>query len=303
MCLVILVLKNTPEGDVKLRIVGKNYTKVAYQYTSGDYYFSTSINPGKYSYSITYLGNSIFNPATYQSTYTIPKKSANLAIETKIGVKKLYVRTKLYDYNEGVPISGIIKTKLGSKTYYTKTNSNGIKSFQIPASSGKQKLTISFLGSKLYNAKTTIKQFFISSHKVVASKTSTKYIKNTEKGKYLCKKYLKTSKKYYFNGSKKTSIIYKYIPINLVKTANFGSGSSSKVVARYSDGYLEVDKYSFLKQIGIYDYISYDNRHLDYFKIYCKNGKTRIVECTHYYSDYWLISSIGVSKIKFYFYC
>ena len=294
---------DTPTGTVKLKVVGKNYTKEWSQYTTGDYSFSVPVNPGKYSYSVKYLGDYIFNPATTTGTYTIPKKYASLGVHTKLGVKKLTVETELFDHDDLTPISGVIQTKLGTKTYYTKTNSDGITKLSIPAIAGKQKLSISFLGSNLYNGKTNIQYFPISSYAVVASVTSTKFVKYTEKGNYLCKEYLKTAKKYYFNGLIKSGANYYYTPVNYFKTANFGSESSSQIVKTYPDGYLAVDKYSYLKEIGIYDYISYDNRYLDYFKICYSNGNTKTVTCTHYISDFWTISSVGVSKIKFYFFC
>jgi hypothetical protein len=294
---------DTPDGDVKLRIVGKNYTKESTQYTTGDYSFNVPVNPGNYSYSVTYLGNWVFNPSRSTGTYYIPKKSASLGVHTKLGVKKLTVTTELFDHDDLTPIVGVIQTKLGTKTYTTKTNSNGITTVSIPAVAGKQKLSISFLGSGLYNGKSNTQYFSISSYAVVASYTTSKFIRYTENGNYLCKQYINTAKKYYFNGLIKSGSSYYYMPVNYVKTANFGSGSSSQIVKTYPDGYLEVDKYSYLKEIGIYDYISYDNRYLDYFKICYSNGNTKTVPCSHYVSDYWTISSAGVSKIKFYFYC
>lgn len=294
----------TPDGYVKLKVVGKNFTKESNQYTSnGDFYFSMPVNSGKYSYSLKYVGNSMFGSSSYNSAYTIPKGNSTLSLNMKLGIKKLTLTTKLTDLKSKTPISGIIQTKLGTKTYLTKTNSQGIATFTIPASSGKQNLLVSFIGSNIYNGKNRALNFSISPNTIIISKNTTKFVKYVENDNYLYKKYAKITKNYLFSGLVKTSEKYSYTKINSLRTVNFGSGTSHQIVKTYPDGYLEVDKYSYINEIGIYDYINYDNRYLDYIKICYNNGKTKLITCTHYYSDYWIISSIGVSKIKFYFYC
>ena len=290
--------------NVTLKVDGKNYTeKTGY---AGSFYFDIPLKTGTYDYNVSYDGNWIYNPASYSNSYTIPKKSSILKTTTKLGTNKIFVTTQLYEYDseydETNTLSGkIIRVSIGNKNYYGKTNSNGITTITIPSSTGKKNLLISFLGTDIHTGKTISKSLNINSNSIISTKNSDKFIKYFEKNGYLYKKYKRTTRNYYFNGKTKTTIKYINKYLNRVKTVSFGSRSFSKVLEWYEDGYLQVDKYAYLKKIGIYDYV-YNERYLDYFKIYYNSGKVKKVKCTHFYSTYWIFSSKSVKKIKFYFF-
>ncbi|MCK9150476.1 hypothetical protein [Methanobacterium alcaliphilum] len=293
------------DSEVNLSINNQIYTEKTDYWGGFDFY--VPLKTGKYNYTISYKGNTTYKPCNYSSSYTIPKVSSILKADTKLGTKKIIVTTKVYGFDdvfwEYQPLSSkTISVKFGNKIYYGKTNSNGIATIILPSSSGNKKLLINFSGNGIYVPKSISKTLSISSYSLVSTKKIKKTIKFFEKRNARYKKYKIVTKKYYFNGKIKTTKKYINKKVNRIKSVRFGSGSSYHTVDDYgSDGYLQVDKYSYLKEIGIYDYV--DNcRYLDYFKIYYNSGKVKKVKCTHFYSKSWIFSSKGVYKIKFYFF-
>lgn len=293
-------------ANVSLNIDNKNYTQVS-DY-SGDFDFYVPLKSGTYNYKITYPGNPYtYSASSTEGSYTIPQKETYFNyVSTGLGTNKIVVTAQLYGYDDyyyEMPLSGkTIKVYMNGKTYSGKTNYDGVAKIYISSTTGTKNLLVKFAGDGIYGGASESKSIRISSYSVVKTTTSNKFVKYFEKGNYQYKRYKKTVKKYYFNGKTKKTSKYINKKNKWLKIAKFGSGSSYRTVQNYgSDGYLVVAKYSYLKEIGVYDYI-YDGRYLDYFKIVYKNGKTKKVTCTHYYSDYWIFSSKNVAKIKFYFY-
>lgn len=297
--------------DVNLKIEDETYTEQTD--SDGHFYFRVPSPGGNIRYTLSYSGNSYYEPASYSDSYYIPDRSTYLNVNTKLGIKKIIVTAKLltdydpnYEYfDEYYPLYGkTIKVYMAGKNYYAKTNSDGYATISIPSSTGYKKLSITFPGYGLYTKKTVSKSLSISSYSIISKKIlKTKFVKYFEKRNKRYKKYKRYTKYYYFNGTSKiiTKYIYKFV--NSFRTVKFSNRSSHRIVKYYPGyyNYLEVYKYSYLREIGIYDYIDYDERYLDYFKIYYKNGKIKKVKCYHYFSRFWIFSDRGVYKIKFYF--
>lgn len=295
-------------ANVTLNINNKNYTQVSDYYGGFDFY--VPLKSGTYNYKITYPGNSYtYSASSTEGSYTIPKTETYFNyVNTGLATNKLVVTAQLYgyddyNYNYEIPVYGKqININVNGKLYSGTTNYDGVVKLYIPSTTGNKKILVSFAGDGIYGGASESKSISISSYSVVKTTTANKFVKYFEKGNYLYKRYKQTVKKYYFNGKTKTTSKFINKKISYLKVVKFGSGSSSKIVRDYGyDGYLVVDKYSYLKQIGVYDYI-YDGRYLDYFKIVYKSGKTKKVSCSHYYSNYWIFSSKNVAKMKFYFY-
>lgn len=146
---------------VNLTISGKTYSARTNQ--SGIAIFSSDVYPGTYNAKVSFI----------DEDYKNQNKDINVNIlknNTSISAKNLVkfykdsnkLTVKLLDNNKKPLASKNIKLIIAGKSYYSKTNSNGIATFAINNKVGNYNVIISFAGDKEYQksqarAKVTVK--------------------------------------------------------------------------------------------------------------------------------------------------
>ena len=146
-------INNNPINGVTVKFTTG---KTSYRYhTNSSGAASTPINlkPGKYSYTISFDGNNIYDKTNITKTVTVNKITTKLtASNIEITYQNGNLKAKLTDDNNKA-ISGVtIKFTNGQTTYRYHTNNKGIATAPINVKPGTYNYTISFDGNGIYKS-------------------------------------------------------------------------------------------------------------------------------------------------------
>lgn len=125
-----------------------------------------TLTPGTHTLSVVYLGDDNTKSATRGVTLTIAKASSKVSAvsistsKPKVRKTKLVVSMRVTS-NTGVPATGKVRLKIGSKTY-SGTLKNGVAKVKLPKqkSRGTKKVTISYSGSSTVSKSSTVVKRF-----------------------------------------------------------------------------------------------------------------------------------------------
>jgi hypothetical protein len=163
-----------------------NVNKTLKTDNTGTYTFTYKTTvPGLNNITVSYPGNTRYNPCNTTTTFTVNKRDATLTINTLNSVKyndKVTVTGKFTDEDGSALINSNVKIKVNNETFTVKTDSNGVYKYTFSARiMGKNNVTVSYPGNTRYNPCTTVTKSFTVNKK--DSHLTINSIPQTTKGK------------------------------------------------------------------------------------------------------------------------